>query len=418
MGLSTLARVGSGVLVFVLIARVLGPENFGRYMFWFSATYLVSLLANFGLGNLLLREIGRDNSILGTLTAEALKARLMISSALLTGAALLSPLVDSPTLFIVLLFANLLESIAETFFVAYRANGMYSKEASLVTSMAVLQLAVVSLAALIFNSANAVALAYCSTRIVQLAAIQFALKTTLGTLPYASATNALHLLKRSWSYALDFALGNLFGHIDSLILRAYVGVSAVGLYQGGMRLFQGCAQLAPILANVFLPSAARNALSETGKQQSAEKIQIAFIACGISIGLVLTYGAEFIVSLLYGKSFSGLAKLLPLFGLLFFVRFFAASWGLILTAHGHQQFRATSTSLHLVFALILAILWMPTHGVAGWLWALIFANLLLALIYMVGAIRLKAVDISLKVSATALIGCLAFLPQLFRAWTD
>lgn len=70
--------------------------------------------------------------------------------------------------------------------------------------MAVLQLAVVSLAALIFNSANAVALAYCSTRIVQLAAIQFALKTTLGTLPYASATNALHLLKRSTELCAGF----------------------------------------------------------------------------------------------------------------------------------------------------------------------------------------------------------------------
>lgn len=418
MGLSTLARVGSGVLVFVLIARVLGPESFGRYMFWFSATYLISLLANFGLGNLLLREIGRDNSRLGVLTAEALKARLLISGLLVLVAALSEPFVDEPSLFLILLLANLLESIAETFFVAYRAKGMYSEEASLVTAMSVLQLAVVALAAFIFRSVTAVALAYLLTRSVQLIAIRVALRKTLGALPVASAKSSLLLLRNSWSYALDFALGNLFGHIDSLILRAYVGVGAVGLYQGGMRIFQGGAQLAPILANVFLPSAARSALSETAKQQSAEKIQLAFIACGISGGLVLTYGAELIVSTLYGDSFSALARLLPLFGILFFARFFAASWGLILTAHGHQRFRATSTSVHLLFALLLAILWLPKYGVAGWLWALIFANLFLALIYMYGAIRFRAVNISAKVSAAALCGGFAFLPQLIRAWID
>jgi O-antigen/teichoic acid export membrane protein len=376
------------------------------------------LIANFGLGNLLLREIGRDNSRLGVLTAEALKARLVISGLLVLVAVLSAPFVDEPALFLILLLANLLESIAETYFVAYRANGMYSEEASLVTAMSVLQLAVVALAAFVFQSLPAVGLAYLLTRTVQFIAIRVALRRTLGALPVAPIKNALQLLKKSWSYALDFALGNLFGHIDSLILRAYAGIGSVGLYQGGMRIFQGGAQLAPILANVFLPSAARSAVNETTKQESAEKIQLAFIACGISGGLVLTYGAELIVSILYGDSFSALASLLPLFGILFFARFFAASWGLILTAHGHQKFRATSTLVHLLFALVLAILWLPKHGVAGWLWALIFANLFLALIYMFGAIRYRAVNISVKVSAAALCGGLAFLPQLIRAWVE
>lgn len=418
MGLSTLARVGSGVLVFVLIARVLGPESFGRYMFWFSATYLISLVANFGLGNLLLREIGRDNTRLGGLTAEALKARLMVSGLLFLCALLGAPFVDEPSLFLILLMANLLESIAETLFVAYRAKGMYSEEASLISAMSMLQLALIAVAAFMFRNVIAVAFAYLLSRSIQLVAIRVALGKKLGNLPFASTQSSLILLKRSWSYAFDFALGNLFGHIDSLILRAYVGVGAVGLYQGGMRIFQGGAQLAPILANVFLPTAARSASSETAKQQSAEKIQLAFMACGISIGLVLTYGAELIVSILYGDGFSALASLLPLFGVLFFARFFAASWGLILTAHGHQRFRAISTSLHLMIAVLLGIFWLPQYGVSGWLWALIFANLFLALIYMFGAIRFRAVDISLKVSAAALCGGFAFLPQIIRGLGD
>lgn len=417
MGASTFARVGSGVLVFIVIARALGPDGFGHYMFWFSATYLLSLVANFGLGNLLLREIGQDVSRLPSLIAQALKARLLISFLLIALAGVAAPFVEMPILMLTLLVASLLEMLAETFFVAYRAKSLYSMETRWVTAVAVMQLFAVSVAALISPSENSMAIAYCLTRLVQFSVVYIGLHNTLGNLQKASLMEGLLLLKRSKSYAIDFGLGNLFGHIDSLILRAYVGVGAVGLYQAGMRVFQGGAQMAPILANVFLPSVARVASDKAVAQRSAEKVQLAFLACGISFGLVLTYGAELIVSLLFGSGYAELATLLPLFGILFFVRFFAASWGLILTAHGYQQFRAISTSLHLALALLLAALLVSEHGVAGWLWSVITANFFLALIYMLGAVRNKVMNVSTKVSATAVFGCVAFLPQLSGAWS-
>lgn len=409
---SVAARVASGVLAFAIIARALGQDTFGVYMFWFSSTYLASLLAHFGLSNLLLRELGRAPGQLLELVSSALSARLLVSAVVLVAALPLALLVDAPLVMGLMLAGNLAEVLCETLFVGYRAAGRYSLETRIATGVAVGQLAVVILAVSLFGGIVAVAVAFCAGRLLQLGLVFLHARKTLGRFRLNQWRDGTRLLRRSGAYALDFGLGNLFGQIDSVILRLLAGVGAVGLFQAGMRVFQGGAQLAPVLANVFLPAVARTSEPGAAAQPEVERVQLAFLAVGCLFGLTLAYGGWMLVDVLFGDEYLDLVALMPLFGLLFFIRFVASSWGLVLTAAGLQGFRALATALHLAVLIILGAVLVPSDGVRGWLVALIAANSLLAAMYMAGALRRGCARVTVRTAVATVAGGAGFVPSL------
>lgn len=401
------------MLVFVVIARSVGLSEFGQYMYWFSATYLISLASNLGLGNMLLREVAIRQNELISIVSTALTVRLLISAVTLLLASFAALVAEQPELMLLLLVSNLLEALAETYFVAIRAVDRFFLEAKTVSAINVGQLLLIGVAAYIAPSVENFALAYLMGRLLQLFTILMVFNCAFGPITLTSIGAATSMAIRTRAYAIDFALGNLFGHIDSIVLRGLAGVSSVGVFQAGMRLFQGGAQLAPILANVFLPSAARSANDGKLSVQLVERLQLAFLISGAIGGIILAYWGEEIVRSLYGDAFTSLERLMPLFGLLFFVRFFAASWGVLLTATGHQTFRAAATATHLALALASGTLWVPTHSVEGWVQILVLANMFLGGAYLARAVSCKLARLSLTLAATPAIGCAVLAPKFW-----
>jgi len=51
---------GLGLLISLILARMLGSENFGDYAFAFSISNLIAILPIFGMDKLLVREVSRQ----------------------------------------------------------------------------------------------------------------------------------------------------------------------------------------------------------------------------------------------------------------------------------------------------------------------------------------------------------------------
>ena len=83
MGVSTGVRLAFGMLSFVVMARALGPTEFGQMMIWLSICTLLALIANFGLAPYLLREIGIAPRNSNALMGEVLTAKLLLSGVVL-----------------------------------------------------------------------------------------------------------------------------------------------------------------------------------------------------------------------------------------------------------------------------------------------------------------------------------------------
>lgn len=384
MGVTTGLRLASGVLSFVFVARLLGPGDFGAYMFWMSVAGLLTLVVNFGFTPLVLREIGANPDSAKALMSEVLTARALLAGGVLVAAGMTSVIwlegLQSFLLFS-LLFALLADVMTDLFNVGFRATNRFALETRIATATSLLQLFLTAGAVWVWPRLEIAALAFLGSRLLVLAF------TWLVQRRYFSGVGLLNLragvlrIRKAVSYALDFGLQSLFGQVDSLVLNHFLGPVAVGLFQAGMRIFNGGAQAANILANVFLPRAAHAASDPLAFAREAGKIQWAFVGTGLIFGMVLALGAEGIVSLLFGKAYADLVNILPWLGLFFFVRFFAASWGIVLTAAGFQRFRASCNAIQWLGVFGLAIWLVPKWGVIGWVVCVLVGNLFLLLVY-------------------------------------
>lgn len=413
MSASTFLRMASGLLTFVIVARILGPEQFGTYMLWMAIASLLGLIVNFGFTPLVLREIGASPDLTKSLMSEVLTARALLASALLAVVSVIAAfwLDDLGSfLLLALLLAMIADAMTDLFNVGFRATNRYSLETRIATGTSAMQLLAVSSIVWIWSTLEAAALAFLVSRLATLALTWVVQRRYFNGIALISVRLAWQRIHRSFSYAADFGLQNLFGQIDSLVLHHFLGPIAVGLYQAGIRIFNGVAQIANVLANVFLPSAARAASEPEVFAREALKIQCLFIVSGLVFGLIMTLGAEWIALTLFGSDFAELANILPWLGILFFVRFCAASWGILLTATGQQRYRALMNGIQWLCVLALAPFIVPVWGITGWAICVLAGNLFLLIAY---AIRGRSfVGRAFWQPVVAYSSCLLFLPHL------
>ncbi|WP_191321836.1 flippase [Colwellia sp. C1TZA3] len=103
--------ISGGLLLSVLFARLLGPEDFGRYNYVLSLAALCIPIYSLGIGNILLRELSEQPAVAPNLLASCFKARFItgIIVALVAITALFTANGSSwkPQLIGMLLFANI-----------------------------------------------------------------------------------------------------------------------------------------------------------------------------------------------------------------------------------------------------------------------------------------------------------------------
>lgn len=415
MGTSTAMRLGFGMLTFVVMARLLGPAQFGVVMLWLSVATLLALVANYGLTPFLLREIGAAPERASQVMAEVLSAKLLLTLFILAIAVVALPLIDggARAVFLLLLGAQLADALTEFLNVGFRATNRFAHETRIASLAVLLQFGIVTLLLWWQASPLMAAAAFLLSRLAVLLVTWLAQRRYFAELKPAAPAQAWARLRATRAYAVDFALQSLLGQVDSVVLNHFVGTAAVGVYQAGMRLFNGGAQAAGVLANVFLPRAAAAAeAQDEGRslRRESSRVQWAFVGFGLVFGLALCGLAEPLVRLLFGAQYLGLVDVLPWFGLLFFVRFFASSWGVLLTSAGAQRYRAAMNAVHWALIGALSLVLVPRLGLVGWLLCLTAGNALLAAAYVWRGRQLSGAG--WRQPALALLALAGFLPFL------
>lgn len=412
MGASTIIRLVFGVLTFIFLARLLGPNAFGVLMLWLSIATLLAMFSNYGFAPYLLKEIGANPDQAMRVMNEVFASKLLISGALIFLAACALPSLDAQVrwVFFLLLLATLADSTTDFLNVGYRVTNRFSSETRIAALASVCQFGIVVGVVFHISTPVLVASAFLISRLCVLGMTWSNQLQYFSKLKPASIDCALLRLRHGAPYALDFGLQSLLGQIDNIIIYHFLGPVAVGLHQAGMRVFLGGSQIANVLGNVYIPRVAAVFGRTRRIQHEARTMQTVFFATGATFGLTLAAAAELIVEFLFGSQFSALSALLPWFGLLFFVRFIAAAYGVILTATGMQILRARANLLHWILILLAASMLVPRFGNVGWLFALTIGNLLLASIYFAAARRL--VPVSPLHWGIVLVGLAAFAPLL------
>lgn len=365
-GVSVGSRLLVGLLLFLLLARLWGPAQFGLFSFVFSFSALLVLLVDFGFAVYLLREVAARPSEASRLIAEALRAKLvlmMLAVLLLVGSGLaIGPAVLPPALLAPLFLAALAMSFADFFVAPLRALGRFDLEAGLVTLANALQFALAGAVAWQGGSPMAVGWAMLVARLFYLA---LALRATRQVVPQLQlsapvAAGPWTTLRRAWPYGVDGMLITAWNQLDVVVVRVLFGTQAVGLYSAGQKIVLGIGALAPVVGNVMIPRLSRLAATKARSFWTTAGKTGALMACiGAAFGVPLMLFAQPLADLMFGQSYQGLAALLPLFGGVLVLRYVAASAGVVITAAGYQSRRVVVQLLGLAVVACL-VAWLAT----------------------------------------------------------
>ena len=148
MGLTTTARLLTNVVLFVLLARAWPVDQFGEFVYWFTAATIVALIVDFGFSQSLLRDIGRDRDRAGDFVREVSLAKAVLAGLVGIGALAAFAVgawdMHTTMLFLMLLAGAMLATFGESLNATWRGVGNFAEETRVVVLSSVVLFGVVA----------------------------------------------------------------------------------------------------------------------------------------------------------------------------------------------------------------------------------------------------------------------------------
>ncbi|HMN75146.1 MAG TPA: oligosaccharide flippase family protein [Burkholderiaceae bacterium] len=330
--LYTSVSIGSRLLVsfllFLFLARLWGPTQFGLFAFVFSLAALLAVVVDFGFHVYLLREVAATPERASILIREALRTKVMLAAiAIVIGPFLVVAMGVStlpPQLALPLFLAALLASFSDFFVAPLRALGLFDQEAIVVTLANLVQFTVAGTVAWNGGGVVMVAWAICASRGVYLLLAYGRLRTVcpLVRSQPTPELGPIATFRRVWTYGAEGALGTAWSQLDIVLVRALCGREAVGIYSAGQKIVGGIYAMAPVVGNVMIPRLSLLAFRRDQQFWRISKITV-FAMGGIGLGfaLPLIVLSDPIVHTLFGKQFQQMVYLLPIFGSILVIKY-------------------------------------------------------------------------------------------------
>ena len=365
-GASQLARLLATAVLFILLARLWPPAQFGQFALLNALAMLLGLIAGFGFPTLLMRQVGLDRASVRARFATALRVQtvLAVPCGLLAAGLVLVGAVEDGILFAALLAAALLFQATETLHGAFRGLGRFEAEAGAAAVGNLLFFLLPGAAALTWPSPHPAAVAMAIARLLQLAiALWLGRRFPAGAGDRQTATAAAIA---ALPYAAEAVLAGLLLQADVIVVAMLLGDAAAGLYQAGSRLVLLALLFAQAVANATVPSLAAG-LADGGGNAVYRPVRRILALYGAAGFLLLALAGDVVVAALYGPAYAALGPVMPLFGLVILARCLAAGPGILLIAAGEQAARAAlgaATGLLYLALAVPAALGLGIGGVA------------------------------------------------------
>jgi O-antigen/teichoic acid export membrane protein len=306
-----LVRLGGSLLLSLLVARALGPDDFGRLSLALALSLLVAAVATLGLDTMLVRELlsepAAEPALLGSALALRLGGSLLAALLMVVLAAVLRPNdALAVPLAAVLGLAGLFNSslALDLWFQArQRHDG-----AVLARGVAFL-LAAIARVALILTGAPLLAFAAMYALEAMLGAVAgvFAYRH-FGGRPLAwrfDRGRAGRLLADSWPLILSGLLVNLYLRADQLLLGQLRGDGDLGVYSAAVRLAEAIPLLPGIVVSAALPTLLAARADGQGRYEARlQRLYGLVVAIGYACALLFTLGAVPLVGLLLGSDYA------------------------------------------------------------------------------------------------------------------
>jgi O-antigen/teichoic acid export membrane protein len=392
ISVSLVVRMGMGLIVFVLMARGLGPQQFGLTAAVVAYASVAALLIDFGLSWKTLRDISETPGQGAALLSSSLSVKALLAAGVLAigSVAVLALPIDGPSKLAALLFGAgiIIASFGDLSLTAFRAVGRYSSETWITLWTSAIYLLLVGPVAILHGGIQWVATAFLVSRVLYaIVAFNGAVKLFPGQrMEVRSLRGTLLTMRDAQSWAVDNGLGYLNGQIDTLVVVGLLSLSSAGVYQAGSRFVQAALGFSAIFSSIHIPAIAAHGKADE-VSVSEKRMMGEFVGVGCLFGVAFWLGGPFITRYLLGPHYTDVNQLWPGFGAFLFARYLAASLGAGLTAFSAPRIRVGGQVMGMA-TLAIGFMFLPRFGVVAIPLIMAAGSIVTMLFYLVGRVWL------------------------------
>jgi O-antigen/teichoic acid export membrane protein len=364
-----MSRIISGVLVGVLVARYLGPSQFGIISYSLNVVAIFTVISILGMDSIIVRELVVRSEEKDILLGTAFLMRLAGAVAVICCATLYSSMRDpAATTFIVFLvsIAIAFQSFAVIdFFFQSQVRGKLTAINQVIT----LSVSSVIKIFLIFSEAPLewfASMVMLEAFLTALNQVVFYSRENRSVLLWKfSFREAKVLLSHSWPVIISSLMMMLYQKMDQILILRYYDLFAVGNYAAAVRMSE---------ASYFIPVAISAAvfpgiINSRNDSQLQHKRLVQLYSLLIWTAIIISFGGllvgDQVISFLYKEKF-------PLSPDVFRIHiwstlpiFFSTAWGMWMVAENKQHLVIILQLVSLLMCLFFCFLLIPRLGITG-----------------------------------------------------
>lgn len=363
----------------IVLARLLGPDQYGQYAYLAALVMFLAVPAQSGLGELLTRDIAASRpEHLGARAAGILGAAWKLLAANLALAALILMLLVPPLSRqlataepgVTMLILVSVAAVAVIGLSSGLLRGLHKVSWALLPREFVYPALFIALLLAVGPSDAPRALSLYAAAFMLAALASIVLVWRLwprSKEKHEPGFTAGQVFSMSWPFAMIAILSLVIQRVDILVLGAFVSSSEIGIYNVAAQLaliaslplavFNGIA--APRLAQFSASGALRDIRDVTGKGSLA---LAALAIAGVAIFYII---GEALIALAFGDAFRGAfwPCLILLLGQL--VNLTCGPMGLLLNMAGHEKITLQGLVIGAIGSIALCLLLIPVYGIMG-----------------------------------------------------
>jgi len=369
-GLTTSA----GLLLFVLMilaGRSLGSHDFGVFSFALSLASIFAIITDFGLDDLVVREVARDRDLAGEYFGKIFVWKLILSVLALTALVItVNALKSSPIIRMVTYLLGsmaIFRSFITTVRAFFRAFERFDLEARLVIIDRVLLFLCGAAFLLTGGSVLLLAVVFSAVRLISiLIALSLFHRRVYRIVPRFDP----HFIRAFQIQALPFGLAflcfGLYTYIDKIVLSLARSESEVGLYNAGFQLYEGLMIIPVILAAVLYPRLSTLFLGDGKRHRNLFLRGVKYL---LMIAFPLAVGGLFLaddlLALLFGAEFLPAAPALSILLCAVVLAFQNVLLHTFLNSMDRQRTMLLTTLMGFAVSVLLDVLLIPRYGIIG-----------------------------------------------------
>ena len=363
--------IGCFLALFVIAARILGAEQYGRYNYAASLTALVLIIMDLGLNTLFVRDVARRRELLPVYGGTILVLKIALGLCVLAGLALFlglgSASLENLQLVLAVAVVQILWHLTEVGIAGLNAVERMDQEAMVKSISRTTALAlVVSFLLLGWGLWGLVV----GLGLANILAAALALGLLRRQAPFETRFKAdflVPLVKESLPMAVTSVFIMIYSRVDMVLLqvmgRAY---AEIGWYAAAVRVIDGVGIVPALVARALLPvfsSLAGQDSKDLQRLYAQATRLLVFLGLPAAVGLLAV--RHEVAVFVFGPQYEPTAQVFLWFGpmvALFFINSLQLN---VLIALGFQRLAALATGICLVVNIILDFWWIPDHGYMG-----------------------------------------------------